>query len=59
MPVSLEKRPARCYMEFCCNTATQKVVLEDRSSPEVLRQLGLPPQEPIHWGWCSQHAPKS
>lgn len=46
---------ARCYMEFCCNNATVDVVMADRS----FRQAGdnRPRNNPIPWGWCTQHAP--
>lgn len=48
---------ARCYVEFCCNTAVHDIVRVDRSSPEVLRQLGRTSRGPIAWGYCGQHAP--
>lgn len=46
-------RRARCYAEYCCNTATHDVVLVDRS----FRQVGdtRPRNNPIPWGWCTQH----
>lgn len=39
--------PARCYYEFCSNTATFEV--------ERLNRSGNPQQNPILWGWCWQH----
>jgi hypothetical protein len=38
---------ARCYMEYCCNAATEHLVVADRS--------GLK-RPAIVWGWCPQHA---
>lgn len=38
---------ARCYMEYCCNEATEEVARANRS--------GDASQPAIPWGWCSQH----
>lgn len=42
---------ARCYMEYCCNTAIHHVESGNRS--------GDPGRAPIPWGWCSQHVSES
>lgn len=47
MPVDYTRDKARCYAEYCCNTATHNVVVVNRG----LR----PDMPPIPWGWCTQH----
>ena len=39
-------KKARCYVEFCCDEATEEVVVADR---------GCVKSEPIPWGWCGPH----
>ena len=46
-PSATSPTKARCYQEYCCNTATNEVEVLDRSG------AGL---DPVPWGYCDQHA---